>query len=345
MVVTSGQAPPQTSGQTSQPPPSSNAPSLPAPSNTPNAPGPTLVTSVVTQGPSTSASGPVVVVLTSSAAVTTFTTPPGTTSSTQISSSTTSTGAAFSQTSGASSGGTSQTTTIAVAVVVPLVTVALLVLAGIFFWRRRKQRKNNEEMRKAEINDYIYNPNSEPPSGGMGSEDGTTKEGAAGYRGWGTTSTNRKMSTSLSSPPSGMARSNSGTNGPSPGAPPGSGGHASDHLAEPDTPHAETIGELGAAPVAGNRGAGVNRGASNASSAYSGANRSEASALSGEGSPQNHIGSPQYYTDMAYPEDGAHGDGAYGQPVIQDVSARRNTRIENPSVVPQQGNAGISQNF
>jgi hypothetical protein len=33
-----------------------------------------------------------------------------------------------------------------------------------------------------------------------------------------------------------------------------------------------------------------------------------------------------------------------GQPVIRDVQARRNTRIENPSHFPQQS-AGISQNF
>jgi hypothetical protein len=32
------------------------------------------------------------------------------------------------------------------------------------------------------------------------------------------------------------------------------------------------------------------------------------------------------------------------QPVIRDVQARRNTRIENPSHFPQQS-AGISQNF
>ena len=234
------------------------------------------------------------------------------------------------------------------AVVVPLVAVALLVLAGIFFWRKRKQRKNNEEMRKAEINDYIYNPNSEPPSGGMRSEDGTTmREAGSGYRGWGTTSTQRKMSTSASSPPSNMARSNSGNNGPATGsAGRGSEGHSGDPLVDADSPQAETVGALGGAPVAGNRAAGVNRGPSNASSAYSGANRSEVSGLSGEGSPQNNISSPQYYNDMAYPEEGANGDGAYGgQPVIRDVSARRNTRIENPSVFPQQGNAGISQNF
>jgi hypothetical protein len=89
----------------------------------------------------------------------------------------------------------------------------------------------------------------------------------------------------------------------------------------------------------------VNRGPSNASSAYSGANYSDVSA---EGPLPN--GSPQDYGGFANPDEaGAHnpyGDGAWGaQPVIRDVSARRNTRIENPSVIPHQGNSGIAQNF
>ena len=112
--------------------------------------------------------------------------------------------------------------------------------------------------------------------------------------------------------------------------------------------HAEPVGALGGAPVSGNKSAGgVNRGPSNASSAYSnGANRSD---TSGEGPSPMSVGSPQYYNDLMYQDVGMphdHADNSWGgQPVIKDVSARRNTRIENPSVFPQQGNAGISQNF
>ena len=270
------------------------------------------------------------VVITSSAPITT-TTIPFTPSSSEPSSSTTSAAATIAPTSEASNG-PSTTTTIAVAVVVPLVAVALLVLGGLFFWRKRKQRKNNEEKRKAEYDDYIFNPNHAPSSGGM-SPDGTTmKESGQGYRGWGTTSTTRKLSNSMSSPPSGNPPGGSSPHGTSEG-------HSGDPLVDDAHQPAETVGALGAAPVAGgNRAAaGVNRGPSNASSAYSGANRSDVSALSGEGAPTNPVGAPQYYGEATYPED--------GPPVIRDVSARRNTRIENPSVFPQQGNSGIAQNF
>lgn len=53
------------------------------------------------------------------------------------------------------------------------------------------------------------------------------------------------------------------------------------------------------------------------------------------------------YYDESMPQHGPYGDGTYGggHPVIRDVPARRNTRIENPSVFPQQGSSGIAQNF
>ena len=43
------------------------------------------------------------------------------------------------------------------------------------------------------------------------------------------------------------------------------------------------------------------------------------------------------------PSTGGFGDST-GQPIIKDVSARRNTKIEN-AVYPQPGNSGIAQNF
>ena len=222
--------------------------------------------------------------------------------------------------------------------------VALLIVAGLFFWKKRKQRKEAEEARKKEMEEYNYNPNNDPtiPAASSGSGDGGDK---SGYRGWGTTSSNtRKASTTLSS---GLAKSDDGgypsrgqysPNGPSEN-------HSGDPLMD-NNGQAEPVGALGAAPVSSNRGNGVNRGPSNASSAYSGgANRSD---TSGEGPPM-HVGSPQYYNDLLYQEGGMphdHADGSWGgQPVIKDVSARRNTTIENPSVLPQQGNSGISQNF
>ena len=62
----------------------------------------------------------------------------------------------------------------------------------------------------------------------------------------------------------------------------------------------------------------------------------------------NSSNSQDYYNDPGYYQPGPYGDNSYGggqQPVIRDVQARRNTRIENPSVFPQQGNSGIAQNF
>lgn len=63
-------------------------------------------------------------------------------------------------------------------------------------------------------------------------------------------------------------------------------------------------------------------------------------------------GTAQYYDDPYYTDGAAQNgggpfvDNSYGAPpVIRDVQARRNTRIESPSVFPQQGNAGIAQNF
>ncbi|KAL2833640.1 hypothetical protein BJY01DRAFT_224898 [Aspergillus pseudoustus] len=64
----------------------------------------------------------------------------------------------------------------------------------------------------------------------------------------------------------------------------------------------------------------------------------------------NHPGGPYYdenpyYTDVQQQYGGYSDPYAGGQPVIRDVQARRNTQIQNPSVFPRQGNAGIAQNF
>ncbi|EEQ28458.1 splicing factor 3B subunit 4 [Microsporum canis CBS 113480] len=95
----------------------------------------------------------------------------------------------------------------------------------------------------------------------------------------------------------------------------------------------------------------IHRGLSNASSAYSAGAQSD---MSDDMMPPGAPSGAQYYEESAYYPDGGqgyshgHGHDQAGlgpQPVIRDVSARRNTRIESPSVFPQQGNAGIAQNF
>lgn len=265
-----------------------------------------------------------------------------------------------------SSSGLKPSGKITIAVVVPLVAIALIVLGGVFLWRRRKQRQQTEELRRKEVEEYGFNPNNDPTlptigitnSNGDGPSDMNEKEGA-GYRGWGTTSAARKPSTTLSGGNGqiGVARSDSGSNGggyPASSPTLGTDVNSGDPLVgspghRPETGDSETIGALGAAPAAGNRqDRDINRGPSNASSAYSGAHISDAS---GDGIPGGAPG-PQYYNEGMYyeegmPQHGPYGDAGYNnaQPVIRDVQARRNTRIENPAVFPQQGNAGIAQNF
>ncbi|KAI2784082.1 hypothetical protein F4815DRAFT_268203 [Daldinia loculata] len=213
---------------------------------------------------------------------------------------------------------------IAVAVVVPIAAVALLVAAGIYFWRRRKQRKDAAEERRKEVEDYSYNPNNDPtlPEVGAAGAAGAyeMKEDGSGYRGWGSTtlagSTGRKASTTMSGGAAGDGLMGDRSNSPTEG---------------------EILGAMG--PTAdGNNGNGdVRRGPSNASSSYSAAGRSDGSGENGAS-----YGGPAYLDQ--YGGNNPYADGAYGQPVIRDNPARRNTRIENPSHYPQQS-TGISQNF
>ncbi|KAF1964382.1 hypothetical protein BU23DRAFT_63213 [Bimuria novae-zelandiae CBS 107.79] len=248
------------------------------------------------------------------------------------------------------SGGLSAGGKTAIAVVIPVVVVALLLLAGIWFWRKRKSRKNAEEARRKEVEEYGFNPNEDPtlPAVGMQSE---MAEDQSGYRGWGntTTSSGHKASTTLTS---GMTYSDSNSNpgdvnyiNPSSPTHAYSDAHSGDPLVNGrrETLDSDGIGALGAAPAANQNQAGVQRGPSNASSSYSAADRSDHS-----GDYPIPINNPQeYYDNNGYYQNGPYdnGYGANQQPIIRDVSARRNTRIENPSVFPQQGNSGIAQNF
>lgn len=255
--------------------------------------------------------------------------------------------------------------------VVPLVGVALIVLALLFFWRRRKQKKNAEELRRKEVEEYGYNPNNDPTlpavaaTSSNGDEPYEMRQDDGGYRGWGATQGSRKLSTTLSNGngPIGVALSDgspqpAGHAMTSPAVsptypPPTSEAHSGEALLNsphrPPTADSETIGELGGAPVAGTK-RDIHRGPSNASSSYSAANRSDASgegSVQGAAHPANYYSDGLYYDEGNYRQQGPYADGSYGggQPVIRDVQARRNTRIENPSVFPQQVNAGIAQNF
>lgn len=230
---------------------------------------------------------------------------------------------------------------IAIGVVVPIVSIAIIAIVALFFWKKRKARRAAEEERRKEVEDYSYNPNADPTIPNvMGGGDGgyEMREDSSGYRGWGTTaagSTGRKASTTMSG--GGLAYSDA--HSPT---------QANASLARSDevySPEGEILGAMGPA-AANNRGNGVNRGPSNASSSYSAANRSDNS----DGAMSYGNGAT-YYDQQAhnpYADNYAGGGGGPQElsaaPVIRDNPARRNTRIENPSHYPQQS-AGISQNF
>jgi hypothetical protein len=237
------------------------------------------------------------------------------------------------------------------------VVVAALLLAGIFFWRKRKARKDAEELRRKEVEEYGYNPNNDPtlPAVGVvgGNADGPyemREDGSSGYRGWGTTavaSSGRKASTTVSGGQSAGGIGMAYSEGTSPTHGPVSDTRSDNPLMDGRSmsPEQEALGAMGPA-ASGNRGGDINRGPSNASSSYSAANRSD---RSGEIPPAGAYYNNQYDTGNPYGADTPYGSPPgraeiSGQPVIRDVQARRNTRIENPSHFPQQS-AGISQNF
>ncbi|KAF2117835.1 hypothetical protein BDV96DRAFT_597705 [Lophiotrema nucula] len=344
----SSQAPPSSEA----PPPSSQAPPTSVVTASPQAPETQVITSFITPSASVSGQIPSVIVITKTSVINNSNPSQATRVSSAAASSTTSAPASLQNPekqkdgNGLTTGGKT-----AIAVVVPVVVVALLVLAGILLWRRRKQKKAGEEERRKEVEEYGFNPNNDPtlPAVGMTSE---MAEDESGYRGWGNTtnSSNRKASTTLTS---GMAYSDSTSNPggyQSPGSPT-QGTHSDAHSNDPlvagrrETLDSDGIAALGTAPNAGQNNAGVHRGPSNASSSYSAANRSDNS-----GDYPIPVNNPQeFYDNNGYYQPGPYGNEQYGggsqQPVIRDVSARRNTRIESPSVFPQQGNSGISQNF
>jgi len=210
-------------------------------------------------------------------------------------------------------------------------------------------------MRKSEMAEYGFNPNNDPslaPAGASYQEDQSEMtEDNSGYRGWGATTSNHKASTTYGSRAPGLSDSGSQPGGnysqPSPNA--YSDAYSADPLMQGHPEGGDGVGTLGGAAVAGaaagglgrNRShGGVRRGPSNASSAYSNVAPSEAS------SEAPSLPRPYYEQEMPYNDYGQQPHGSYGndQPIVRDVQARRNTRIERAPTFPQQ-QGGISQNF
>ncbi|KAF2204251.1 hypothetical protein GQ43DRAFT_347972, partial [Delitschia confertaspora ATCC 74209] len=329
------------------PPPSSSAPPPPPPS-TPIAtsvvtassqpPSTQIITSIVTPTPTVAGETPTPSLVIVTSVVSQAPAPAQSSGSSISTGKASSTSPATQPNKGKpAAGGLSPGGKTAIAVVIPVVVVALLVLAGIFFWRKRKQRKNAEEARRKEVEEYGFNPNNDPTLPAVALGGAEMAEDQSGYRGWGNTGMTGYSDNG----------SNQGGYSQSPGSPihaTSSDAHSNDPLVagRRETLDSEGIGALGAAPAAGQNQGNINRGPSNASSSYSAAHGSENS-----GDYPIPTNNPQdYYADNGgYYQSNPYENGYGQQPIIRDVSARRNTRIENPSVFPQQGNSGIAQNF
>lgn len=325
-----------------------------------------LITSVVTESASGgSSNAPVTVVVTSVYTPSTTTAGRGSSASSSASASSSSAGSLPNGTTNKGSdnnGGLSTGGKTAIAVVVPVVVVALLVLAGLFFWRKRKQRKVAKEERRKEVEEYGFNPNNDPTLPVVAADGSEMAEDSnGGYRGWGNTSmSNRKASTTLSGGHTAGQLSDTGSQpgGYVPGSPTGnnfSDGHSGDTLMNKrETFSSDDLGALGAAPVAGahRNNNDIRRGPSNASSSYSAGNHSERSdASAGMGQSGQAYSPTEMYGGSygGFGQHGPYGDGSYGggdsgMPIVRDVSARRNTRIEAGGNY-QSGNSGIAQNF
>lgn len=255
-------------------------------------------------------------------------------------------------TSSGSSSGLSTGGKTAIAVVIPVVVVALLVIGVIFWWRRHKKTKADREARRKEVEDYGYNPNSDPTIPQVASEGPEMSQDTnSGYRGWGAaTGSNRKMSTTLSGGHTQQLSDSGGSYGNGPGSPTAgySDGHSGDPLVMDNrrmTMGSDDIGVMGAGLMSNSQP--PRRGPSNASSAYSNRPHSEVS----EPEPVPQVPSQSDYNPGAYGygQHGPYGDGSYGggpdtgMPVVRDVSARRNTRIQQGG--NYHANSGIAQNF
>ena len=276
-------------------------------------------------------------------------------------------------TSGAQSGssvggGLSGPALVAVAVIVPVFILAILGIALILYFKKRR-RNDSSVLTKGGVMDGT----AVAPEEGRDGAYEMDSAGGAGYRGWGSTAGGRKTTVSGSNSAGypissvGNTVSDGGyNNSPSPGAP-GYVGNASELYTGANAPsspiYPDSIGLLaagrvapspasesstmGALPTFNTGGGGLNRGISNASSNYSVVTHSDQSDYD---RGQSRYGTDAQEYDAAYFSNGTnmyYDDPSNPPPVIRDVEARRNTRIETPTSAhsPQQGSSGIAQNF
>lgn len=266
---------------------------------------------------------------------------------------------------------------VAVAVIIPVVILAVVVVGLVLYFKRRKSNRNVPI--KAPVAGGIIGGSGPPP---ISDRDGVyelndTRDGvyelndtdSAGYRGWGSTVRNPK-STVSGSPgyPISSVVSDSGYSNPASVGPPGyiselygggvnapaspvfpdSAGLLSADRTAPSPAFTESS-TIGAMPTFDSHNGGLNRGVSNASSNYSAMTHSDQSDFDQRQSQQYYGPDAQDY-DAAYFSNGPnmyYDDTSNPPPVIRDVQARRNTRIETPTSphFPQHGSSGIAQNF
>lgn len=246
---------------------------------------------------------------------------------------------------------------IAVAVVVPIAAVTVLVLAVIFIFRRRKQRKHAEELRRKEVEEYGYNPNQDPTYPNLSPSLGPQKphdmqEDNTGYRGWGNTMSpvGRKTSPAISPTPA-----NNMPNAAGIGIAYSEGEHDT-HGTMPDTKFDNSLlpenpflahqrDSYGAIAPTTQQGTNINRGFSHSSSDSAGNQSGGSKELDGSPFENTENVSLNDENNVQNPSPTSGPVEMAAQPVIRDVQARRNTRIESPTHFPRLHNTGISQNF
>lgn len=188
------------------------------------------------------------------------------------------------------------------------------------------------------MEEYGYNPNDDPtlPAVGAVGDGQDMSEEGSGYRGWGNQSmATRKASTNVSGLSGGHAAAPSDGGAPLVGAAGLAGGTAFGAGAAAASYHDDDDQEK---PVE-LEGSGVQRGPSNASSQYSTGGRTNDSTDLHQDYGYDH----NYSQYTPYYNNSAGGFDASQQPVVRDVNAARNPRVQNPGAYqPQQG---IAQNF
>lgn len=259
---------------------------------------------------------------------------------------------------------------VAVAVIVPVVVLAIVAVGLVLYFKRRKTNRNVPP--KGPVAGGIIGTGGPPPGDGpyeMNETDNT------GYRGWGSTARNPKSTIAGSSgyptSPVGKTVSDGGYSNPTSVSPPGYTGNVSELYGGVGAPASPVFPDsagllaadravpspaftesstIGAMPTFDSHNpGGLNRGISNASSNYSAMTHSDQSDFDQRQSQQYYGADAQDY-EAAYFSNGPnmyYDDTSNPPPVIRDVQARRNTRIETPTNAhfPQQGSSGIAQNF